>query len=142
MENGPRHVALPRGELIDHLTHDLCDLANETQAAAIIKPTSTGRTARLIARHRTGLDIIAISTNEAVTCQLAVVWGVRGVTMPFALMRGDDRIEAAVRAAFLAGAVIAGCLVLVLAGHPIEGGDGFRRFAWSTSARTARSCEP
>ena len=98
-ENGPRHVAVPRGELTDHVTHALCDLAHETGAEAIITPTITGRTARLVARHRTRAAIIAVSTDEAVVRQLAVVWGVQGVCIPFAVQRGDDRMEVAVRAA-------------------------------------------
>jgi len=141
-DNGPRHVAVPRGELIDHLTHNLCDLADQTQAAAIITPTSTGRTARLIARHRTRADIIAVSTDAAVTRQLAVVWGVAGVTMPFAIQRGDDRFEAAVRASFLNGAVKSGALVVVLAGHPIEGGDEFPTIRVVRVGEDGRSCEP
>jgi pyruvate kinase len=141
-DNGPRHVAVPRGELIDHLTHDLCDLAHQTQAAAIITPTSTGRTARLIARHRTRADIIAVCTDDGVARQLAVVWGVAGVTMPFAIQRGDDRIEAAVRASFLSGAVKSGALVVVLAGHPIEGGDEFPTIRVVRVGEDGRSCEP
>ena len=141
-DDGPRHMDVPRGELIDHLTHDLCDLAHETGATAIITPTSTGRTARLIARHRTSADIIAVSTDDAVARQLAVVWGVQGVTMPFAIQRGDDRLEAAVRAAFLCDAVKAGALVVVLAGHPIEGGDGFPTIRVVRVGEDGRSCEP
>src|ERR1019366_6089989 len=66
---GPRHVAVPRGELTDHVTHALCDLAHETGAEAIITPTITGRTARLVARHRTRAAIIAVSTDAAVVRQ-------------------------------------------------------------------------
>jgi pyruvate kinase len=141
-ESGPRHVAVPRGEMTDHVTHAVCDLAHETGADAIITPTSTGRTARLIARHRTKADIIAVSFDVAVTRQLAVVWGVQGVTMPFPLQRGDDRLEAAVRASFLEGAVKAGTLAIVLAGHPIEGGDGFPTIRVVRVGEEGRSCEP
>ena len=46
--------------------------------------------------------------------------------MPMAtLAPGDDRLAAAVRDAFRAGAVGAGDRVVVLAGHPIEGGPAF-----------------
>jgi pyruvate kinase len=38
------------------------------------------------------------------------------------LKPGADRLDAAVRAAFEAGAVTAGQRVIVLAGHPVEGG--------------------
>ena len=42
-----------------------------------------------------------------------------------ALSPGDDRLAAAVRDAHRAGAVGVGDRVVVLAGHPIEGGPGF-----------------
>ena len=138
----PRHVAVPRGEITDHVTHTICDLAHETGAAAIITPTLTGHTARLVARHRPRPAIIAVSTAEAVVRQLAVVWGVQGVTIPFPIERGDDRLEAAVRAAFLGGVVHAGALVVVLAGHPIEGGEGFPTIRVVRVGEEGRSCEP
>jgi pyruvate kinase len=141
-EGGPRHVAVPRGKLSDHVTHALCDLAHETGAEAIVTPTITGRTARLVARHRTNAAIVAVSAHEAVVRQLAVVWGVEGVSFPFGIERGDDRIEAAVRASFLSGVVKTGALVVVLAGHPIEGGEGFPTIRVVRVGEDGRSCEP
>jgi hypothetical protein len=38
-------------------------------------------------------------------------------------MPGEDCIGVAIAAAFAAGAVAAGAVVVVLAGHPIEGGE-------------------
>ena len=124
--NPMRHVALPRGEMTDHVSHTICELAHETGAEAIITPTLTGRTPRLVARHRPRPAIIAVSTEEAVVRQMSMIWGVQSVMAP-PMKRGDDRIEAAVRAAFLGrrAGLVPGTLVLVLAGHPIEGGEGF-----------------
>ncbi len=141
-ENGPRHFAVPRGELTDHITHSLCELAEETGVEAIITPTLTGRTARLVARHRPKPAIIAVSTHAEIARELAVVWGVAGVVFPFAIEPGNDRIEAAVRAAFLKGAVKPGALVVVLAGHPIEGGEGFPTIRVVRVGEDGRSCEP
>ena len=138
----PRHVEVPHGALIDHLTQDLCDLAHEMRATAIITPTSTGRTARLIARHRPCADIVGVTFTGAVARQLSVVWGVAGVAMPFEIQRGDDRIAAAVRAAFLGGAVQAGALVVALAGHPIEGGGEFPTIRVVRVGEGGQSCEP
>jgi pyruvate kinase len=141
-DNGPRHVAVPRGELTDHITHALCDLASETSADAIITPTLSGRTARLVARHRPKPAIVAVATDEAVVRQLAVVWGVCTVRASFSLERGDDRLAAAVRAAFQCGTVAAGMLVVGLAGHPIEGGEGFPTIRVVRVGEDGRSCEP
>jgi pyruvate kinase len=54
--------------------------------------------------------------------RLAVVWGVSPVPLSADLPPGADRLDAAVRAAFAAGAVTAGQRVIVLAGHPVQGG--------------------
>ncbi|MSQ95338.1 MAG: pyruvate kinase [Gemmataceae bacterium] len=123
-DDRPRQVSVPRGGLIDHITHCVCELALETGADAIITPTITGRTARLVARHRPRSAIIAVATDEAILRRLAVVWGVQAVGVPFPIRRGDDRLEASVRAAFLGGVIRAGALAVVMAGHPTEGGEG------------------
>ena len=141
-ESGPRHFAVPRGALTDHITHGLCELAGETGAAAIITPTVTGRTARLVARHRPQPAIVAVSTCAEVARQLALVWGVAGVVFPFPVESGHDRLEAAVRTAFMQGAAKAGDLVVVLATHPIEGGEGFPTIRVVRVGEDGRSCEP
>jgi pyruvate kinase len=83
-----------------------------------------------------------VATASAIARQLAVVWGVQSVLAPFTIERGDDRLEAAVRAAFQTGAVVAGTLVVGLAGHPIEGGEGFPTIRVVRVGEGGRSCEP
>jgi pyruvate kinase len=140
-EDAPRHVAVPKGELSDHVTHTVCGLAQEVQAEAIVAPTITGRTARLVARHRPRARIVAV-TRPPVVQQLGIVWGVRAVNCPFEVRSGDDRLQAAVRAAFLGGAVTAGTLVVVVAGHPIEGGEGLPTIRLARVGEEGRTCEP
>ncbi len=106
------------------LTAQACELAHEIRAAAIVMPTYTGRTARLLARHRPETKLIAPGPYEAVQRRLALVWGMTPVPMPI-LPPGADRIAEAVRAAFQAQAIEIGQRVVVLAGHPIKGGSRF-----------------
>jgi pyruvate kinase len=141
-DEGPRLLAVPKGELTDHITHLTCALAHEVQAASIIAPTITGRTARLVARHRPRAGIVAVSAREEVVRQLSVVWGVQAVPVPFPIQRGDDRLESAVRAAYLGGAVQAGAVVVVLAGHPVEGGEGIPTIRVVRVGEEGRSTEP
>jgi pyruvate kinase len=141
-EDGSRLVLVPKGELNDHVTHLLCTLAHDTEAAAIIAPTHTGRTARLVARHRPRPAIIAVSSHDEVLRQLGLVWGVRAVPPAGPIQEGDDRLEAAVRAAFTAGAIRAGERVVVLAGHPVEGGEGFPTIRVVRVGEDGKSCEP
>jgi pyruvate kinase len=116
-------VPVPRGSLDDQISHATMALAREVQADAIVTPTLSGRTARLVARHRPRAVVVAPVPNEAVLRQLALVWGLVPVPLATDLKPGADRIEAAVQAAFRHGALQAGMLAVVLAGHPVEGGE-------------------
>ncbi len=141
-EDGPPLLRLPPGGLTDHITHMVWGLARETGAEAIITPTITGRTARLVARHRPQQGIVAVATSDLVVRELSVAWGVQAVGVPFPIQPGDDRLEAAVRAAYLGNAVRPGILVVVLAGHPIEGGEGFPTIRLVRVGEDGRSSEP
>ena len=68
--------------------------------------------------------MVAVAPAEQALQELALVWGVISVrrTPP---APGGDRMAAAVTDAFLADAVHAGERVIVLAGHPIEGGPHY-----------------
>lgn len=114
------HIASP--SIADQITTATGELARSVGADAIVTPTVSGRTARLIARHRLRADVIAPAPSEAVIRRLGLVWGVQAVPLQGDLQRGADRLEAAIRAAFAHGALTVGQLCVVLAGHPIEGG--------------------
>jgi pyruvate kinase len=106
----------------DRITHAVVELAGAIGAEAIVTPTLSGRTARLIARHRPLIDIVAPVPSAAILRRMAIVWGVRTVLMDAGIHAGDDRLAAALKAAFEAGAVESGQRVVILAGHPVEGG--------------------
>jgi pyruvate kinase len=118
-------VVVPRGPIDDQVTHLTCTLARDVAADAIVVPTLSGRTARLVARHRPHAAVVAAAPAEAVLRQLCLVWGLVQVPLTDHLRPGEDRLEAAVRSAVEHGAVKEGQLVVVLAGHPVEGGDRF-----------------
>ncbi len=108
--------------LDDHITHTIVDLASKIEADAIITPTFSGRTARLIARHRPSTLVIAPTPSPIVLRQMAVIWGVVPVLMDECRNSGDDRMRGALKAAFSAGVVQEQQLVIIHAGHPEEGG--------------------
>jgi pyruvate kinase len=118
-------VVVPRGPIDDQVTHLTCTLARDVGADAIVVPTLSGRTARLVARHRPRAVVVALAPNERVLRQLSLVWGLVQVPLASALGPGEDRLETAVRTAVEHGAVKVGQLVVVLAGHPVEGGERF-----------------
>jgi len=53
-----------------------CRLADEIGAAAVVTATTSGSTARLIARHRPGTPVLGMTTSVAVARQLTLSWGV------------------------------------------------------------------
>jgi pyruvate kinase len=138
----PAELWLPRPELDDHITHLAIDLAGRAGADAIITPTLSGRTARLLARHRPRAAIVAPAPTEDVLRQMAVVWGLQPVLMTTCCRPGDDRLSGAVLAAFQAGVVEKGNLVVVLAGHPVEGGDHLPTIRLARVGEGGRASEP
>jgi pyruvate kinase len=140
--DGPGHLTVPKGTLVDNISEMTVQLAIDIGAEAIVVPTITGRTARIVARHRPKARIIAVSTHEDVVRQQAMVWGVQAVAPTRPIQRGDDRIDAAVKAAFDGGYLTAGTLVVIIAGHPIEGGEGYPTVRVVRVGEAGRSCEP
>lgn len=57
-------------------------LAYRLQAKAIIIPTASGKIARLLSSFRPSAQIVAVTHDEEVMDQLALVWGVRSVIEP------------------------------------------------------------
>jgi pyruvate kinase len=117
---GSRFVR-PDGGINDSITEAACELAAEVGAAALVVPTLSGRTARLVARCRPWARVVAVAPTDRVLQCLAMVWGITPVRMTPA-GNGGDRMATAVRDAFAAGTVCPGERAVVLAGHPIEGG--------------------
>ena len=110
IDTGSRDVA-------DRVTHAACAMARDIGAAAIVVPTLSGYTARMVARHRPAMPVIALVAEERVRRQLALVWGVTVVAVPrFADARTLlEQAETIVRAS---GLVPADGTVVLVAGWP------------------------
>ncbi len=90
--------------------------ALETHAAATICITTTGFTARSIARLRPEARILAFSPDERTVRQLSMSWGVRAYSIdPLPI---DEMVARAVEVARTRGEVRSGELVAVLSGSP------------------------
>ncbi len=120
----PSAVSESNGDIDDPMTLTACALAGEVGATAIITPTLSGRTAKLVARHRPWARVVAVAPTEAVLQRLALVWGITPVRMT-PVPAGGDRMATAVQDAFRAGILSPGERVIVLAGHPVAGGPRF-----------------
>jgi pyruvate kinase len=97
------------------VAHATVETASELRAAAIITPTMSGSTARLISKYRPAMPIVATTPSPLVQRQLALYWGV----IPLLARRTestDDMLSASVRAALEHGLVSEGDTVVLTAG--------------------------
>jgi pyruvate kinase len=111
-----------RPDITGALSRAACELASEIGAAAMITTTETGRTARLIVRHRPAAPVLGITDSEAVARQLKLSWGVISAAtaaLDDAAVLGDI----ALRELSNTKAAGRGDLVVVIAGLPLGVSD-------------------
>ncbi|HTT45187.1 MAG TPA: pyruvate kinase [Thermoplasmata archaeon] len=95
------------------------DLAENVHARAIVTPTHSGRTARLIAALRPTCPVLALSSSESVRRHLALVRAVR--SFPAAAHSDLQSLrQRSLELVDVAGLVPTGPMVLT-AGYPVEG---------------------
>ncbi len=135
------HFNRPDGGIDDPIARAACDLTDQLEATAIVVPTLSGRTARLVTRHRPWARVVAVAPSDHVLQGLALDWGVIPVRMTPA-GPGGDRTASAVRDAFAAGTVRPGERVVILAGHPIEGGPLYPTIRVVRVGANGESVEP
>jgi pyruvate kinase len=63
------------------LAHNACDAARELGLAALIVPTLSGRSARLISAHRPNVPIYALSPGKETVRRCGFMWGVEAASM-------------------------------------------------------------
>jgi pyruvate kinase len=64
------------------IAHNLCDAATELRLDALIVPTLSGRSARLVSAHRPTVPIYALSPGKETVRRCGLMWGVRAAAMP------------------------------------------------------------
>jgi len=102
-------------EAIGHASNTI---ANDLNAAAIITPTESGITARMISRHRPRALIIAPTPFSATARSLALNWGVHPIIIP-ETKGTDELLSIAVRRALDCNLVKTGDIVVLTAGVPV-----------------------
>jgi pyruvate kinase len=74
------------------------EITNEVDARAIITSTMSGATARMVARHRPRVPIVAVTPSRATQFRLALVWGVQPVLVP-EFKTTDEMVQIMIQAA-------------------------------------------
>jgi pyruvate kinase len=96
-----------------------CVIADQINAAAIVTLTSSGGTARVIAKYRPRVPILALSDNPDTLTQLAFTWGVYPVLIP-PLKEMDYQLSALREHVLASEFVHKGEHVVYSAGSPLQ----------------------
>jgi pyruvate kinase len=115
LATGLRHK---RQTVTDSISYACCATAADLGAAAIITSTTSGSTARMVARHRPKAPVIAVSPSLESLRKLQLI---RGVTTIFAECAStmDEQLDSTTNVARQAGLIQNGDLVVITAGMPI-----------------------
>jgi pyruvate kinase len=63
------------------IAHNLCDAARELELDALVIPTLSGRSARLVSAHRPTVPIYALSPGKETVRRCCLMWGVQAESM-------------------------------------------------------------
>ncbi|AQQ52814.1 pyruvate kinase [Planococcus lenghuensis] len=85
---------------------------------AVIAPTESGHTAKMIAKYRPGVPIIAVTSTDIPSRKLTLVWGVQPIVGRRAGST-DEVLESAVEESLAHDLVEHGDLVVITAGVPV-----------------------
>ncbi len=85
---------------------------------AVLAPTESGNTAKMIAKYRPGVPIIAVTGSEKTAQLLTLVWGVNPIVTQ-RVKTTDEILELAVDASLKYGHVDHGDVVVITAGVPV-----------------------
>ncbi|MFA5555098.1 MAG: pyruvate kinase, partial [Phycisphaerae bacterium] len=95
-----------------------CAAAMDLGASAIITPTQSGSTARMVSRYRPKAPIVAATPDEKVARKLSLSFGVNSVTV-LPTESTDEMIKHSVDRALEAELIKNGDLVVITAGIPV-----------------------
>ena len=101
------------------VSHSAAEMSEEMKVKAIVTPTRSGLTARLISRFKPRVPILAITPRPETAKRLALVWGVQAHYLPDMEKKPDLLATACACAREILG-LKKGELVIITAGLPIQ----------------------
>ncbi|HLS09820.1 pyruvate kinase [Lentibacillus sp.] len=104
--------------ITDAISQSVTHTAMNLSVSAIITPTESGHTARMISKYRPEAPIIAVTFHESVNRQLSLVWGVHAV-MGSKAGSTDEMLDIAIDQGLSTNLFERGSRVIITAGVPI-----------------------
>lgn len=108
-----------QGDMSRIVSQNAYQTAREVNAAALITPTLTGNTARMISMFRPSQPILAVTPNAQVKRQLLLNWGVFPLYAD-QVTDSDSMVQNAIKSAHDAGAVHISDRIVMASGYPIS----------------------
>ncbi|HEX2071054.1 MAG TPA: pyruvate kinase [Thermoleophilaceae bacterium] len=99
------------------VAYNACAAARQLGLSAIVCPTLSGRSARLISAHRPEVPVYALSPSDEIVRRCSLMWGVEAAPMPHCDIT-EELIAAAVARALELGWIESGQRVAITAGLP------------------------
>lgn len=108
----------------DAITTAAVHIAEQTGAKAIICVSSSGFTARMVARHRPRVPIVCLTPSKRTVAYTAFMWGVCALQVETQADTPEHLFAVACNAAQSLGYVHSGDRIVVTAGLPLGSGPG------------------
>jgi pyruvate kinase len=99
------------------VAYSACAAARQLDLAAIVVPSLSGRSARIVSAYRPSVPVLALSPSEATVRQCSLIWGVDAARVDHHEIT-EGLIEAASRRVVELGWVRAGQRIAITAGLP------------------------
>jgi pyruvate kinase len=114
----PTEIHQGRVAVAAAVSHAAVGIAQDLNVAAILTPTRSGTTARMVARYRPRVPIVALCHRAETFRALALVWGVHPIALDGDVSDSDALITRCKTEALQHGFVASGDTVLITAGLP------------------------
>jgi pyruvate kinase len=115
-----KEVGLVSNPTISQIVADAAfHVARSADVSAIVVGTSSGATARLLARYRPPVPIFAFTASETVARRLSIVYGVEAIVAP-ACPSTDKMLQEMEKVLLATGRVKPGDNVVFVAGQPVN----------------------
>ena len=112
-------LPVPEGDISQFMARNAYTTSSDALAMAIITPTRSGHTPRMISKYRPEQSIIAVTHDAGTARQLLLSWGVVPLVTKLA-NTSDEMVRNAIKAALDAGAISISDRVVIAAGIPLS----------------------